>query len=57
MGIPDHLTCLPKNVNMGQETTIRMGHGTTDWFKIGKEVQKDRILSPGLFNFYVEYII
>ena len=57
MGMPDHHTCLPKNVHMGQETTIRMGHGTTDWFKIGKEVQKDSILSPGLFNFYVEYII
>ena len=54
MGIPDHLTCLLRNLYAGQEATARTGHGTTDWFQIGKGV---RILSPCLFNFYAEYIM
>ena len=54
MGIPDHLTCLLKNLNAGQEATVRTLHGTTDWFKIGKGVCPDYMLSPCLFNFYSE---
>ena len=57
MGIPDHLTCLLRNVYAGQEATIRTGHGTTDWFQIGKEVCQGCILSPCLFNLYAEYIM
>ena len=57
MGIPDHLTCLLRNLYAGQEATVRTGHGTTDWFQIGKGVQQGCILSPCLFNFYAEYII
>ena len=57
MGIPDHLTCLMKNLYAGQEATVRTGHGTTDWFQIGKEVRQGCILSPGLFNLYAEYIM
>ena len=57
MGIPDHLTCLWRNLYAGQEATVRTGHGTTDWFQIGKGVRKDCILSPCLFNFYAEYIM
>ena len=57
MGIPDHLTCLLRNLYARQEATVRTGHGTMDWFKIGKEVQQDCILSPCLFNFYAEYIM
>uniref|UniRef100_A0A8B9YK83 RNA-directed DNA polymerase n=1 Tax=Bos mutus grunniens TaxID=30521 RepID=A0A8B9YK83_BOSMU len=57
MGIPDHLTCLLRNLYAGQEATVRTGHGTTDWFKIGKGVHQGCILSPCFFNFYVEYII
>ena len=57
MGIPDHLTCLLRNVYAGQEATFRTGHGTTDWFQIGKGVCQDCILSPCLFNFYAEYIM
>ena len=57
MGIPDYLTCLPRNLYAGQEATVRTGHGTTDWFQIGKEVCQGCILSPCLFNLYVEYII
>ena len=56
MGIPDHLTCLFKNLYPGQEATVRTGHGTTDWFQIGKGVHQGCILSPCLFNFYAEYI-
>ena len=56
MGIPDQLTCLLRNLYAGQEATVRTGHGTTDWFKIGKEVRQGCILSPCLFNFYAEYI-
>ena len=52
MGIPDHLTCLLRNLYAGQETTVRTGHGTTDWFPIGKGVRQGCILSPCLFNFY-----
>ena len=55
MGIPDHLTCLLRNLYAGQETTVRTGHGTTDWFQIGKGVRQGCMLSPCLFNFYVEY--
>ena len=54
---PDHLTCLLRNLYAGQEATVRTGHGTTDWFQIGKGVRQDRILSPCLFNFYAEYIM
>ena len=57
MGIPDHLTCLLRNLYVGQEATIRTGHGITDWFQIGKEVRQGCILSPCLFNFYAEYIM
>ena len=57
MGIPDHLTCLLRNLYAGQEATVRTGHGTTDWFRIGKGVRQGCILSPYLFNFYAEYII
>ena len=57
MGIPDHLTCLLRNLYAGQEGTVRPGHGTTDWFQIGKEVCQGCILSPCLFNFYAEYIM
>ena len=57
MGIPDHLTCLLRNLYAGQEATVRTGHGTTDWFKIGKGVRQDCILSPCLFNLYTEYIM
>ena len=56
MGIPDHLTCLLRNLYAGQEATVRTGHGT-DWFQRGKGVHQDCILSPCLFNFYAEYII
>ena len=57
MGIPDHLTCLLRNLYAGQEATVRTGHGTTDWFQIGKGVRQVCILSPCLFNFYAEYIM
>ena len=57
LGIPDHLTCLLRNVYAGQEATVRTGHGTTDWFQIGKGVCQGCILSPCLFNFYAEYIM
>ena len=57
MGIPDHLTCLLRNLYAGQEATVRPGHGTTDWFQIGKGVRQSCILSPCLFNFYAEYIM
>ena len=57
MGIPDHLTCLLRNLYAGQEVTVRTGHGTTDWFQIGKGVRQGCILSPCLFNFYAEYIM
>ena len=57
MGIPDHLTCLLRNVYAGQEATVRTGHGTTDWFQIGKAVRQGCILSPCLFNLYAEYIM
>ena len=56
MGIPDHLTCLLRNLYAGQEATVRTGHGTTDWFQFGKGVQQGCILSPCLFNLYAEYI-
>ena len=56
MGIPEHLTCLLRNLYAGQEATIRIGHGTTDWFQIGKGVRQGCILSPCFFNFYAEYI-
>ena len=55
MGIPDHLTCLLRNLYAGQEAAVRTGHGTTDWFQIGKGVHQGYILSPCLFNFYAEY--
>ena len=57
MGIPDHLTCLLRNLYVGQEATVRTGHGTSDWFQIGKGVRQGCILSPWLFNFYAEYIM
>ena len=57
MGIPDHLTCLLRNLYAGQEATVRTEHGTTDWFKIGKGVRQGCILSPCLFNLYAEYIM
>ena len=57
MGIPDHLTCLLRNLYAGQEATVRTGQGTTDWFQIGKGVCQGCILSPCLFNFYAEYIM
>ena len=56
-GIPDHLTCLLRNLYAGQEATVRTRHGTTDWFQIGKGVHKGCILSPCLFNYYAEYIM
>ena len=55
MGIPDHLTCLLRNLYAGQDATVRTGHGTTDWFQIGKGVCQSCILSPCLFNLYAEY--
>ena len=57
MGIPDHLTCLLRNMYAGQEATVRTGHGRTDWFQIGKGVHQGCILSPCLFNLYAEYIM
>ena len=57
MGIPDHLTCLLRNLYVGQEATVRTGHGTTDWFQIRKGVRQGCILSPCLFNLYAEYIM
>ena len=57
IGIPDHLTCLLRNLYAGQEAPVRTGHGTTDWFQIGKGVCQGCILSPCLFNFYAEYIM
>ena len=57
MGIPDHLTCLLRNLYAGQEATVRTGHGTTDWFQIGKGVGQGCILSPCLFNLYAEHIM
>ena len=57
MGIPGHLTCLLRNLYAGQEAIVRTGHGTTDWFQIGKGVCQGCILSPCLFNFYAEYIM
>ena len=57
MGISDHLTCFLRNLYAGQETTVRTGHGTTDWFQVGKGVHQGCILSPCLFNLYAEYII
>ena len=56
MGIPDHLTCILRNLYAGQEATVRTGHGTTDWFQIGKGVHQGCILSPCLFNLYAEYM-
>ena len=56
LGIPDHLTCLLRSLYAGQEATVRTGHGTTDWFQIGKVVHQGCILSPCLFNLYMEYI-
>ena len=56
-GKPDHLTCLLRNLCAGQEATVRTGHGTTDWFQIGKGVYQGCILSPCLFNLYAEYIM
>ena len=56
MRIPNHLTCLLRNLYVGQEATVRSGHGTTDWFQIGKGVRQGCILSPYLFNLYAEYI-
>ena len=57
MGIPNHLTCLLRNLCAGQEATVRTGHGTVDWFKIGRGVHQGCILSPCLFNLYAEYIM
>ena len=57
MGIPDHLTCLLRNLYAGQKATVRTGHGTTEWFQIGKGVRQGCILSPCLFNLYAEYIM
>ena len=57
MGIPDHLTCLLRNLHAGQEATVRTGHGTTDWFQIGKGVRQGSISSPCLFNLHAEYIM
>ena len=57
MGIPDHLTCLLRSLYAGQEATVRTGHGTTDWFQIGKGVYQGSILSPWLFNLYAENIM
>ena len=57
MGVPDHMTCLLRNLYAGQEATVRTGHGTTDWFQIGKGVRQGCILSPCLLNLYAEYIM
>ena len=57
IGIPDYLTCFLRNLNAGQEATVRTGHGTTDWFQIGKVVCQGYVLSPCLFNLYAEYIM
>uniref|UniRef100_A0AC11E2K0 Uncharacterized protein n=1 Tax=Ovis aries TaxID=9940 RepID=A0AC11E2K0_SHEEP len=57
MGIPDHLTCPLRNLYAGQEATVRTGHGTIDWFQLGKRVRQGCVLSPSLFNLYAEYII
>ena len=57
MGMPDHLPCLLRNLYAGQETTVRTGHGTTDWFQIGKRIRQGCILSPCLFNLNAEYIL
>ena len=57
MGIPDHLTCLLRNLYAGQEATVRTGHGTADWFQTGKGIRQGCILSPCLFNLYAEYIV
>ena len=57
MGLSDHLTCLMRNLYAGQEATVRTGHGTTDWFQIGKGVHQGCMLSPCLFNLYAEYIM
>src|SRR5574340_732431 len=57
MGTLDHLTCLLRNLHAGQEATVRTGHGTTDWFQIGKGIRQGCILSPCLFNLYAEYIM
>ena len=57
MGIPDHLTCLLRNLYAGQEATVRTGHGTTDWFQIRKRIHQGYILSPCLFNLHAEYIM
>ena len=57
MGLPDHLTCLLRNLYAGQEATVRAGHGTTDWFQIGKGVRKGCLLSLCLFNLYADYIM
>ena len=57
IGIPDHLTCLLRNLYAGEEVTVRTGHGTTDWFQRGQGVRQGCILSPCLFNFYAEYIM
>ena len=57
MGIPDHLTCLLRNLYASQEATVRTGHGTTDWFQIGKRVHQGYIRSPCLYNLYAEYIM
>ena len=57
MGIPDHLTCLLRNLYAGQEATVRTGHGTTDWFQTGKGVHQGCMLSPCLFNLHAEYIM
>ena len=57
MGIPDHLTCLLRNLYAGQEATIRTGHGTTDWFQTGEGVRQGYLWSPCLFNLYAEYIM
>ena len=57
MGIPDHMTRLLRNLHAGQEVTVRTGHGTTEWFQIGKGICQSSILSPCLFNIYAEYIM
>ena len=57
MGVPDHLTCLLRNLYAGQEATVQTGHGTTDWFQTGKGVRQGCILSPSLFNLCAEYIM
>ena len=57
MGMTDHLTCLLRNLHVGQEATVRTGHGKIDWFQIGKGIHQGSILSPCLFNFYAEYIM